>query len=71
MRLKWHHSDQPYDSQFIDFPNWGARVRPIPNGGWEWSVWIGQHSRRVLHARVAAKKLVECDRRYSQSFANR
>lgn len=64
-KLKWEENGRPYGSDHFEHPNgrYGARVMPDKrNGGFEWSIWVGDYGYRVLHdqgsvsTRAAAKK---------------
>ena len=47
----WKKSDQPRMSEHLDIGHAGARVQPLHAGigYYEWTIWIGQPGRRVLH----------------------
>jgi hypothetical protein len=68
-RSKWYHSDQPYNSQFMVFSNRSARVKPNPDGGFEWSIWIGPPTQRVLHNSGLSNSLASAKRIAAQKLA--
>ena len=54
-KLEWYRSGRPFGSAHIDHGLHGGRTRPLPNGLYEWSTWVGPEGTRVLHQRGEVK----------------